>query len=335
METMSQDLRPKKIWVLYGGSSRERDVSLKTGAGVAAALEKRGFDVTAFDIRPEMLDTLPWSLRPDLVFIALHGHFGEDGVIQGYLESRGVAYVGSGVLSSAVSFHKGFTKTILVNERIPTPAYVEFTDEAHFFDQERSGRLGENFYQQSWFIKPAQEGSTIGIERYRAELIPEPKRRETFLRMLQNAFSFCSDIVVEEWVDGPEVTVPIFEGRALPIVEIRPKSKFYDYESKYTAGATEYLCPAPLAAELASELASLAVRTFHVLKCQDYGRIDFIVGPKGPVVLEMNTLPGMTPTSLLPKSAAVDGMSYEDFVERLVCASYRRQNAAPKKGAKP
>jgi D-alanine-D-alanine ligase len=132
-------------------------------------------------------------------------------------------------------------------------------------------------------------------------------------------------VVVEEWIDGPEITVPIFEGRALPAIEIRPKSKFYDYESKYTVGATEYLCPAPLTEEMRGLVSSLAVRTFHVLRCQDYGRIDFIIGEDGPLVLEMNTLPGMTPTSLLPKSAAADGMSYENFVEALVCFSYRRQ----------
>ncbi|MEO5667157.1 MAG: D-alanine--D-alanine ligase [Bdellovibrionota bacterium] len=322
---MKQGSRPQNIWVLCGGPSREREVSLKTGAGVTAALEKKGFAVKSFDVRPETLDSLPWASKPDIVFIALHGHFGEDGVVQGYLETRSVPYVGSGVLSSSVSFHKGFTKSILVQDKIPTPAYVEFNNENHFHEEERSGRLGDTFFAKSWFIKPAQEGSTIGIERYRADQIPEGKRRETFLRMLQSSFKFCEDVVIEEWVEGAEVTVPIFEGRALPAVEIRPKSKFYDYQSKYTVGATEYFCPAPLSADITSELASLAVRTFHVLKCQDYGRIDFIVGPQGPVVLEMNTLPGMTPTSLLPKSAAADGLSYEDFVEQLVCFSYRRQ----------
>jgi D-alanine-D-alanine ligase len=318
--------RPKNVWVFYGGPSREREVSLKTGAGVAAALEKRGFGVKLIDVRPETLDSLPWnSERPDIVFIGLHGHFGEDGVVQGYLETRKIPYVGSGVLASSVSFHKGFTKAILVQEKIPTPASVDFTDENHFLEEERSGRLDKSFFSKNWFIKPAQEGSTIGIERFRSEQIPESQRRDTFLRMLQSAFKFCKDVVVEEWVEGAEVTVPVFEGRALPAVEIRPKSKFYDYESKYTAGATEYLCPAPLSPEMTTTVGGLAVRTFHALKCQDYGRVDFIVGPKGAVVLEMNTLPGMTPTSLLPKSAAQGGLSYEDFVEKLVCQSYARQ----------
>jgi D-alanine-D-alanine ligase len=318
-------LRPQHIWVLYGGSSSERDVSLKTGQGVAAALEKKGFRVQAFDIRPESLDELPWSEKPDLVFVGLHGHFGEDGVVQGYLETRRVAYVGSGVLSSSVCFHKGFTKSILVQEKLPTPEYLEFNGEGHFLNEERGGRLGSDFYGRSWFIKPAQEGSTIGINRYRAEQIPDSKRRECFFEMLQDSLKYCQDIVVEEWVDGPELTVAILDGRALPPIEIRPKSHFYDYQAKYTVGATEYLCPAPLGADQSAEIYSIAVRTFHVLKCQDYGRVDFILGPKGPLVLEMNTLPGMTPTSLVPKAAAAAGMSYEDFVERLVCASYLRQ----------
>jgi len=322
---MPQAYRPKNVWVLYGGSSREREVSLKTGAGVAAALEKRNFSVKLIDVRPEMLDSLPWSEKPDIVFIALHGHFGEDGVIQGYLESRKVPYVGSGVLASSVSFHKGFTKAILIQEKIPTPAAVDFHDESHFLEEERTGRLGASFFEKSWFLKPAQEGSTIGIERYKFDQIPSDKRRETFFKMLQSAFTFCKDVVVEEWVEGAEITVPVFEGRALPAIEIRPKSKFYDYQSKYTVGATEYLCPAPMSEDLALEVGALAVRTFHALKCQDYGRVDFILGRSGPVVLEMNTLPGMTPTSLLPKSAAHAGMSYEDFVEKLVCLSYSRQ----------
>ncbi len=319
------DFRPQKVWVLYGGVSSEREVSLKTGRGVAAALENRGFGVRAFDIRPEKLDELPWAESPDIVFIGLHGHFGEDGVVQGYLECRGIPYVGSGVLSSSVSFHKGFTKSLLIHEKIPTPFAYEFNGESHLLNEERGGRLDKDFFDRNWFIKPAQEGSTIGIERFRGAEIPASQRRAVFFEKFQTALKFCQDVLVEEWIEGPEVTVPILEGRALPAIEIRPKSQFYDYQSKYTAGATEYLCPAPLDSGVLSELSSLAVRTFHVLKCQDYGRIDFILGPRGPVVLEMNTLPGMTPTSLLPKSAAAEGLSYEDFVERLVCSSYARQ----------
>jgi D-alanine-D-alanine ligase len=323
---MSTRLRPQKVWVLYGGDSKERDVSIKTGQGVLAALLAKGFEAQGFDILPETLDALPWSERPDIVFVGLHGHFGEDGAIQGYLESKKIPYVGSGVLSSALSFHKGFTKSVLLHSGIPTPHYFDVNGEDHFFENERSGRLGEDFYERSWFIKPAQEGSTIGIERFRSELYAPDKKRQTFIEMLHSALKFCQDIVVEEWVDGPEVTVPVLHGEALASIEIRPKNKFYNYESKYTQGATEYLCPAPLEPEVLNQLAALAVRTFHVLKCQDYGRVDFIVGAQGPSVLEMNTLPGMTSTSLVPKSAAAEGMTYEDFVERLVCGSYQRQN---------
>ena len=316
----------KNVWVLYGGLGSEREVSLKTGKGVVDALTRKGYAVQGFDVNPKSLDALPWTQKPDVVFIGLHGHFGEDGRIQGYLETKEVAYVGSGVLASSLSFHKGFTKNTLNHLNIPTPQGFEFQGEAHFLDEERGGHLSDGFFGKNWFIKPAQEGSTVGIERYRGCEIEPSRQKEEFLKQLSSAAKFSEDVLVEEWIDGPELTVPVLDGRALPSIEIRPKSRFYDYQSKYTVGATEYICPAPFGDEVLERLSSLAVRTYYALKCQDYGRVDFILGPKGPVVLEMNTLPGLTPTSLFPKSAAVDGMSYDDLVETLVRLGLRRQN---------
>jgi len=324
--SMTKKIRPNKVWVLYGGNGSEREVSLKTGSGVIAALQKKGFAVEGFDVKPQTLDSLPWAQAPDLIFLGLHGHFGEDGVVQGYLETRGIPYVGSGVLSSALSFHKGFTRNALAQVGVPTPYGYEFHGEEHFLEAERSGRLGDSFFSKNWFIKPAQEGSTVGIERYRASEIEFQHQKNRFLELFLSSLKYCEDVVVEEWIEGPEVTVSVLEGRALPSVEIRPKSKFYDYQSKYTAGASEYFCPAPLADDVLDRLSSLAVRTFHALRCQDYGRVDFIVGKDGPVVLEMNTLPGLTPTSLFPKAAAAAGMPYDEMIEELVCLSFKRQN---------
>jgi D-alanine-D-alanine ligase len=323
---MHTALRSKKFWVLFGGRGSEREVSLKTGKGVVEALSRLGLNVQGFDICPESIDALPWNQKPDIVFIGLHGHFGEDGILQGYLETKGVPYVGSGVLSSALCFHKGFAKIALAQVGIPTPRGYDFCGEQHFLDEERAGRLESDFFSKNWFIKPAQEGSTVGIERYRGVEVPSGDRKAQFLKLFTSALRYCEDVIVEEWIEGAEITVPVLDGRALPAIEIRPKNKFYNYESKYTVGASEYLCPAPLDEEVLETLSSLAVRAFHVLKCQDYGRVDFIVGPTGPVVLEMNTLPGLTPTSLFPKSAAVVGMNYDELVQELVWVSLKRQN---------
>ena len=320
------NIRPSKIWVLYGGNSSEREVSIKTGLGILAALESKGFETKGYDVKPGTLTDLPWKEeKPDLVYIALHGHFGEDGAIQGFLDAQSVLYVGSGVMSSAVCFHKGFTKNILKAAGIAVPLSYDFAGEEHFLREDRLGTLPDNFYKRKWFIKPAQEGSTIGIERYDPMAFPIEARKDAFYEMFCTALKFCEDVLIEEWIEGPEMTVPVFSGRALPAVEIRPKNKFYNYESKYTVGETEYLCPAPVNDVLGQELADISVNTFHALKCVDLARVDLIVSQTGPVVLEMNTLPGMTETSLVPKSAKEAGMEYADFVEKLVCASYKRQ----------
>jgi len=301
--------KPSSVWVLYGGSSQEREVSLKTGAGVLAALKEKGFEAKGFDVRPGQLMSLPWeNSKPDIVFIALHGHFGEDGALQGFLEAQGVAYVGSGVMSSAICFHKGFSKYVLNVAGVSVPKSFDFAGEEHFLAETRRGTLPLDFYEKKWFIKPAQEGSTIGIERYDPSLIEPFNREAEFYRKFQVSVKYCKDVLVEEWIEGAEVTVPIFEGRAMPSVEIRPKSKFYDYGSKYTAGETEYICPAELNEYQLQEIADMSIQAFHALKCSDYGRVDLMVSKNKAYVLEMNTLPGMTPTSLLPKSAAVAGM---------------------------
>ncbi len=321
------ELRPKNVWVLYGGNSSEREVSLRTGKGILNALAEKGFSAQGFDVRPGELSELPWKeQKPDIVFIGLHGHFGEDGAIQGFLEAQGVFYVGSGVMSSAISFHKGFSKHILREAGIPVPKSYDFEGEEHFLRESRRQTLPSDFYQKKWFIKPAQEGSTIGIERYDPTRIEGSRRQEVFFDLLKNSLEYCSDILVEEWIEGPEVTVPVFDGRALPAVEVRPKSHFFDYKSKYTVGETDYICPAELNENLLREIGEISVRSFHALKCADYGRVDLMISPDGPVVLEMNTLPGMTETSLVPKSAKVAGMDYGTFVEKLVCASFTRQS---------
>jgi D-alanine-D-alanine ligase len=321
---MSKNLkRPKSVWVFYGGISAEREVSLKSGKGVAEALKAQGFAVELFDVNPASLEKLPWAQKPDIVFIGLHGTWAEDGVIQGYLETRGVRYIGSGVLSSAVCFHKGITKTLLRSQGLPTPHSFEVTGIRGFEDLRSKGAWSPQSFQKKWFIKPAQEGSTVGIERFDPTQAGSPEKY--FMEKLASALLYDEDLVIEEWIEGPELTVPVLAGRALEVVEIRPKSHFYDYKSKYTVGATEYLCPAPLDAKVTATCKRLSEEAFGILKCADYGRIDIMLGAQGPLILEMNTLPGMTETSLVPKSAKASGMSYEEFCEFLTCFSYTRQ----------
>jgi D-alanine-D-alanine ligase len=315
-----------KIWVLYGGPSKERDVSLRSGRGIVEALKSRGHEVEGFDVLPgEKIISLNWKQKPDIVYIALHGTFGEDGTIQGFLEAVQVPYVGCGVQSSAICFHKSLAKKQMATHGIPMPFSYDFTGEKGFFVLENSGSLCRDFYERNWFIKPAREGSTIGIERFRGAEQDSRKSREAFHKLLKNSLSFDQDILVEEWVEGAELTVPLLLGKALPVVEIRPDSKFYDYESKYTKGKTNYLCPAPLSAEQTHVCQEVAERCFVALDCRDYGRVDMIMGREGPKVLEMNTLPGMTETSLVPKSAAAAGLDYATFLEKLIFASLERQ----------
>lgn len=325
------NLKPLNIWVLFGGPSKERDVSLRSGKGITEALKAKGHQVSGFDVLPgERLLALDWKNKPDLVFIGLHGSFGEDGTIQGFLEALDVAYVGSGVQSSAICFHKGLAKKQMLAAGIPMPFSYDFSGAAGFSSLEKAGTLPQDFFKKNWFIKPAREGSTIGIERYRGTDLSVGQARDAFLTQLAKSLAFDQDILVEEWIEGAELTVPLIEGKALPVVEIRPDSNFYDYESKYTKGKTHYFCPAPLSASDTKACQEIAEKAFQVLDCRDYGRVDIMLSKQGPKVLEMNTLPGMTETSLVPKSAQAAGLDYASFLDQLVRASLQRQKQGSK-----
>jgi D-alanine-D-alanine ligase len=315
--------KPKSVWVLYGGSSKEREVSLRSGKGIFEALKTKGFQTSLFDVRPGLeLKKLNWANPPDIVFVGLHGTFGEDGVIQGFLEAQNIPFVGSGSTSSALSFHKGLTKKLLSAFGVSTPEGFDIRGLEGFENLEKNNKLPAEFFKKDWFIKPAREGSTVGIERYEGNKSESPKN---FKAKLSEALKFDPYVLVEEWIRGVEVTIPILLGKALPSVEIRPLSQFYDYESKYTKGKTEYFSPAHISPELEKKCAELAEQTFQILECKDYGRVDILIGPQGPRVLEMNTLPGMTETSLVPKSARAAGLEYADFLEKLVISSFERQ----------
>lgn len=300
-----------KIAVLYGGISAEREVSLSSGKGIMNALRKKGYDVEGIDFHPNKIDEIQ-NLDVDLVFIGLHGRFGEDGRIQGLLDMLNIPYVGSGVLGSALAMDKAKSKKIFEKEAIRVAKGYSLKKISYNQQQ-----FEKNFNMElPTVVKPNHEGSTIGltIAHSKAELFEG----------IDLAFKHDDTVLLEEYISGREVTVAVLgeEGKeqALPVIEIVPKNKFYDYESKYSPGMSEHICPAQLESKLTNYLQEKAVVAHRSLGCRTYSRVDFIVPFDGsdPVILEVNTLPGMTPTSLFPDAAREIGLSYEDMIDRLV-----------------
>jgi D-alanine-D-alanine ligase len=301
-----------RIGVLMGGQSAERDVSLRTGAAVHRSLVHRGYDAVAIDVGP----TLAQDLRDQkigLVFLALHGPGGEDGAIQGFLETLGIPYTGSGIQASAIGMHKVATKTLLASARIPVPAgtVVKRGEKVSSAVVMRAAKL-------RWpvVIKPASQGSTIGVT-----IVRKPAQWRDALAL---AHRYDVDAMVEAYIPGREVTVSIIGKHdstplVLPAVEIVAPGGFYDFAAKYEKKTTQYLCPAPLTASVTRQIRALALRTYEVLGCEGAARVDFRITPRGSsVVLEINTAPGMTETSLLPMAAARAEMDYDELTEQIL-----------------
>jgi D-alanine-D-alanine ligase len=283
-----------KIVVMFGGPSAERKVSLRSGAGVAQALRSLGHTVTELD--PEKPD---WILPPetDAVFLALHGTYGEDGTVQAQLEKLGVPYTGCDAGASRLAFDKVLTKQRCVAAGVPT---------AKFLVVESAKTPWPLGWQPPVVVKPVRQGSSVGLQFV--------ERVADWPGALAEALRYDSQVLVEERIIGREVTVGILAGQALPVVEVRPKSGRYDERSKYTAGETEYFCPADFDAATTQRIQAAALGAFHAIGGRDYSRVDVMVRPNGePVVLEVNTLPGMTETSLLPKAAAAVGIGYAEL----------------------
>jgi D-alanine-D-alanine ligase len=302
-------LSNKKIAVLMGGLSAEREVSLSSGAAVLDALKNAGYNAApvVYD-GPRLVQDL-YEIKPDIVFLALHGKFGEDGTVQGLLETMGLTYTGTGVTGSAIAMDKAITKKILKYHDIPTAEFVVLRKDS---DTSAVGRIGYPVV-----VKPSTQGSTIGMTFvYSAdELAPA----------LELAFLHDVEAVVEKYIEGREVTAGILGDNALPLVEIVPKSGVYDYDAKYLTHDTKYVCPAELDEALEKRLKELAKEVFSVLQGYGYARVDFRVDKDGnPYVLEMNTLPGMTSTSLLPKAAAAAGLSFGQLIELMLEGALRR-----------
>jgi D-alanine-D-alanine ligase len=312
----------EKIAVLMGGRSLEREVSLRSGERVFGALERLGYRPVALDVTPELVDTLRRE-RPDAVYIALHGKFGEDGTVQEALEFLGIPYTGPGVTSSVLAWDKALSKRLFAEAGIPTPAWVTFTADA-FKEMGAASALDLVPEVVGGFpvvVKPTKQGSALGLAKVdSAEDLPEA---------LLSALSFGDAAIVEKWVEGTELAVAVLDGpdgpEVLPAVEMVAKSGLFDFTAMYTRGETEYYCPARLEPAVASEVARLARECHTLLGCRDVSRADMVVDSAGrPWVLEVNTSPGMTETSLLPMAAAAAGLEFHDLVGRLALSALTR-----------
>ena len=285
-----------KICVIYGGMSAEREVSLKSGKNMADALLKNFPNVTLIDADFSLAEKIS-ALKPDLCVIALHGTYGEDGCVQGMLEMMGIPYTGAGVAASAVAFDKLLAKHTFIDYKLPTPKYVILKED----DTEPPF--------MPCVVKPARQGSSIGVTIV--------KDKKDYAAAVKAAFKYDSKVLCEEFIDGKELTIPVMEGEAFPPIWIRPKKGFYNYENKYTAGMTEYLLDTGLSASRLKSLKKLAVKAYNACGCRSMARIDFIATDRKFYVIEVNTVPGMTATSLVPKSASKLGISFEDIVKRI------------------
>lgn len=297
-----------------GGTSSEREVSLKTGAAVCKALAELGDVVTQWDPAQRMPNSEDeWKSlveNQDVVFLALHGKFGEDGQLQKSLEALGVVFTGCGSTASALAFDKISTKEVWKSKGLTTAEYVAFQAEGDVFP---------DFLGIPFVVKPACEGSSVGL--YFVETPTQWEEAVTAILKLDRRG------IAERKITGREITVGVLEGKALPIVEIRPKAGVYDYQNKYTVGATEYLCPAPFGQELTEKIQRLGESAFSAVQARDYARIDMMVTEAGEVfLLEINTLPGMTETSLLPKAAAAAGMDFKSLCNKMVEMALGRRN---------
>ncbi len=286
-----------RVVVLMGGRSHEREISLKSGQAVLSALKRLGHEAVALDLEEDLCERLK-SIKPDKVFIALHGTYGEDGRVQGLLDLLGIPYVGSGVLGSALAMDKDMTKRILLSYGIPTPRWVCVREEEEV-----------RWDTYPAVVKPADQGSSIGLHVV--------KNRKELQEALKDVLKISGKVIVEEFIKGLEVTVGVLKGRALPPLEIRPKKGVYDYESKYTRGMSEYVFLED--ENMVGELQRIALEVFKVMELKDMARVDFRVSKEGKLyVLEVNTLPGMTELSLFPMACKRMGIDFDQMISILL-----------------
>ncbi len=298
-----EELKKKKIAVLMGGLSAEREVSLNSGKAVLASLVAQGYQAVGIDVGRDLPQRLA-AEKVELAFIALHGRFGEDGSVQGLLELMAIPYTGSGVLASALAIDKIASKVMFASAGMLLAPYQVL-------------RRGEELilaHPLPVVVKPSKEGSSVGVS-----IVRDPGKMQA---ALDEAFRYDSEILIERFIDGREVQVGILDGRAMGAIEIVPKGEFYDYEAKYTDGGAEHILPARVPADVYEAVLKEGEKAHAALGCDCYSRVDFLVTEAGECyLLEVNTLPGMTDLSLLPEIARGAGIEFGELVLRILCAA--------------
>lgn len=299
----------KKIGILTGGESSEREISLKTCEAVENACQDLGYNTVQLVLDGEANKLVQKLHGIDFVFIALHGGKGENGVMQGFLDSLDIPYNGSGVLASALGMEKSLTKQLARSFGIQTPDWKMFTD-----INESKKYIPNEF---PIVVKPSADGSTIGLSIV--------KNQAEIAEAVELADKFDGNILIENYIKGRELTVTIIGQKVFPIIEIIPRHKFYDYECKYEKGMSEYICPAELPITLTDKIQNIALEVFNILQCSGYARADFLLDKdNNPWFLEINTLPGMTATSLVPKSAMIAGVSFNNLIQMIINKSVKK-----------
>ncbi len=299
-------MQSRKIGVLLGGLSSEREVSLRTGEAVLTALRERGHNAVPIYVDRDV-DVALRQEAPDVAFICLHGRMGEDGCVQGLLEILGIPYTGSDVMASALAMHKGKAKELFRLHNLPTPAYYTFVEGMDLVDTH--GDFGF-----PCVVKPIREGSSVGVTICHDEA--------QLAVAVERALRFDDELLVERFIAGKEVSVAILDNRALGACEIAPRAGFYDYQNKYTKGATDYFVPPRISPERYRGVLAQALRAHMVIDCNGATRVDMMVSDSGnEFILEVNTVPGLTPTSLLPKIADAAGISFGELCERMLASA--------------
>jgi D-alanine-D-alanine ligase len=302
----------QKIGILLGGDSSERKISLKSGTAIYEALKEAGLNVVKIDVKKDA-ELRIRKANIDVAFIALHGHGGEDGTIQRLLEELGIPYTGSDAVSSLNAFDKARTKQILKRNKIPFPESVVV--------DKSSWRRHSQRFQFPVFIKPVDNGSSIGV--HMIESFEELEKQMSAVFLLYDRY------IIEERIEGREITIGVLDHKPLPIVELRPQSKFYDFRAKYTAGKTRYVVPARFTDDHYKQYQRLAVKTHKALGARDFSRVDMMIDKDGKAyVLELNSIPGFTATSLLPKAARCAGFEFAMLCEQILELALRRSNGA-------
>ena len=302
------DLKKLKIVVLKGGLSKERGVSLVTGSAIAKELRANGHDVAEIDINKRDFSAV-LKAKSDVVVNGLHGTYGEDGIIQGMLEFYSIPYTGCGVLASALVMDKAKAKEIMLSNNIPTPAFKVITDIKELAGLKMKYPL---------YFKPVDNGYSVGV--YLVKNLKEAKIAVNEILKIGRA------VLVEQLIKGTEISLPVLNGRVLPVIEIVPQNEFYDYDAKYTAGKSAHIIPARLSKPELKKASKAALDTARALMCEEYVRVDIIMDKGVPYVLEANTLPGMTPTSLFPESAKAAGISFYRLLTILIEGALKKKN---------